>query len=78
MFKFKIITSGEVNEITLETTGLSPLQLEELANVISSTTQSVIVSNLNLKELVKNSSKGRQPVSMRKCKQRPLVSGFYF
>lgn len=59
MFKFEIITSWEVNEITLEIIVLSTLQLEVLANVISFTSQNVIISNLNLKELVKNSSKGR-------------------
>jgi hypothetical protein len=39
MFKFKIITSWEANEMTLETTVLSPLQLQVLANVISSTSE---------------------------------------
>lgn len=57
MCKFEI-TSREADEIALETTVLSTFQLQVLAHVISFTSPKALISNLSLKDSVKNSSKG--------------------
>lgn len=57
MCKFEI-TLWEVDGITFETIVLSNFELEVFANVISFTSPNAIISHLNWKESVKNSSKG--------------------